>query len=79
MEFLKDIKINKYLNTYKLLRHKFFNSKMVNKTNKQFTDAIEHYKKNHVSNPELYLIVVHSKINDYTEVSCAFTTNLVKN
>ena len=33
MEFLKDIKINKYLNTYKLLRHKLFNSKMVNKTN----------------------------------------------
>jgi hypothetical protein len=25
MEFLKDIKINKYLNTYKLLRHKLFN------------------------------------------------------
>jgi hypothetical protein len=33
MEFLKDIKINKYLNTYKLLRHKLFNSKMVKKTN----------------------------------------------
>jgi hypothetical protein len=33
MEFLKDIKINKYLNTYKLLRHKLFYSKMVNKTN----------------------------------------------
>ena len=33
MEFLKDIKINKYLNTYKLLRHKLFKSKMVNKTN----------------------------------------------
>ena len=33
MEFIKDIKINKYLNTYKLLRHKLFNSKTVNKTN----------------------------------------------
>jgi hypothetical protein len=39
MEFLKDIKINKYLNTYKLLRHKLFNSKMVNKTNNKNTSV----------------------------------------
>jgi hypothetical protein len=45
MEFLKDIQINKYLNTYKLLRHKLFNSKMVNKTNS---------KKSSVGNSNFY-------------------------
>jgi hypothetical protein len=33
MEFSKDIKTNKDSNTYKLLRLKLFNSKMVKKTN----------------------------------------------
>jgi hypothetical protein len=43
MEFLKDIKINKYLNTYKLLRHKLFNSKMVNKTNNKNSSVGNRY------------------------------------
>jgi hypothetical protein len=46
MEFLKDIKINKYLNTYKLLRHKFFNSKMVNKTNNK-NSSVDNSNFNH--------------------------------